>query len=63
MIGVATGMASGFFAVDLDLKPGRGDGRATWDQWVQRTRGSGHPPAHDAKWRTASAVPLHTGHG
>jgi hypothetical protein len=33
MIGVATGMASGFFAVDLDKKPGMGDGPATWRQW------------------------------
>jgi hypothetical protein len=33
MIGVATGAASGFFAVDLDKKPNMGDGLSTWRQW------------------------------
>jgi len=33
MIGVATGAASGFFAVDLDRKENMGDGLATWRQW------------------------------
>jgi Bifunctional DNA primase/polymerase, N-terminal/AAA domain/Primase C terminal 2 (PriCT-2) len=33
IIGVATGAASGFYAVDLDRKEGMGDGLATWRQW------------------------------
>ena len=38
MIGVPTGKVSGFFVVDQDLKPGGGNGPATWDQWCKDNR-------------------------
>ena len=34
MVGVATGTASGTFVVDLDRKPGKSDGIATWDDLI-----------------------------
>jgi hypothetical protein len=45
MIGVATGAASGFFAVDLDRKEGKGDGVATWEVW-ERDHGAAATRQH-----------------
>jgi len=51
MIGVATGGTSGFFAVDLDRKEGKGDGLATWRQWEMDANAS---PSVTRQHRTPS---------